>query len=54
MPNLNLTQITKQKSMSFIRHFTNDNYNKFNWICGYEVRSVVFCFPSLLIGRKSA
>jgi len=41
MSNLNLTQITKQKSGRYTRHFTNDYYNKFNWLCGCEVSKLL-------------
>lgn len=38
MPDLNLTQVMKQKSPQYIQHFTNDVYLKYNWLCGCNIQ----------------
>jgi hypothetical protein len=46
MPNLNIVQTAKgSKDRSYNRHFKQEIYDKYSWICGYEVRNALFCFP---------
>jgi len=53
MPDLKLTQVIKKKTRQFTRTFTNDIYTKYNnWLCGYDKRNAVFCFPCLLFGGE--
>jgi hypothetical protein len=55
MPNLNIVQTAKgSKDISYNRHFKQEIYDKYSWICGCEVRNALCCFPCLLFGSNDS
>jgi hypothetical protein len=45
MPNLNIVQTaTRSKDRSYNRHFKQEIHDRYSWICGCEVRIVLFFF----------
>ena len=49
---LNITQTAISRQKQYTRSFSAEIYNKYEWICGCEVRNALFCFPCLLFGIK--
>lgn len=53
-PHLQFVQHVKTKSRSFNRKFKTDIYEKYDWMCGCEVKNALFCFPCVLfVGEDS-
>lgn len=52
-PLINLNCKVTEKSRSYNRHFTVSNYESYNWMCGSEHLSKLFCWPCLLFSKSS-
>lgn len=50
LPELRLSQRGERKSQNrtFVRHFSAEIYKRNNWICGCEVKNLLYCFPCVL------
>jgi hypothetical protein len=44
-----ITKAKKSKN-EYIRHFNTDYYVKHKWLCGYDIKLAVYCFPYLCFG----
>ena len=53
-PHLQITQVVKTKSRSFNRNFNIDVYDKYEWMCGCDVKNALFCFFCVLFGGEDS
>lgn len=55
-PDLNIvkSQTNKAQQKTRCRKFNADIYHKNEWICGCDVRNMLYCFPCVLFGGESS
>lgn len=53
-PKLIISQKAVSKGKSYFRHFNDEMYNRFKWMCGCSEKNKFFCFPCLLFGGDAA
>jgi len=51
-PLLTINQTVQTKKRSFNRKFNPDVYDKYDWLCGCEIKNALFCFCCILFGGE--
>lgn len=54
LPLLKIEEVSKTKSREHRRKFNMDIYEKYDWICGCNVRDKMFCFVCLVMGGEQS
>jgi hypothetical protein len=52
LPQLNIIQVTKEKTKNVKRYFNMKSYELSSWICGCNIRNVYFCFYCLIFDQR--
>jgi hypothetical protein len=50
LSDLQIVKTSLSRKSTYQRKFNQEMYSKHDWLCGCDVKNVLFCFPCLLFG----